>query len=164
MDLLLSLLLMPFALPLVLGFVSMCCCTASISCSGCSSGTAGTKFQLDITGVTNRSCTNCSSVFNTTIIFDRVGGCSKDTTYSCDSGGGNETIRIWEILRSLSPNITERRFQVLAGFSAPQEDGVDLTGDPADCSVMTSHFPTTGPNLTSCNWTAAQVDITPLYT
>jgi hypothetical protein len=164
MDLLLSLLLMPFALPLALGFVSMCCCTASINCSGCTSGTSGTKFQLDITGVTNRSCTLCSSVFNTTIIFNRVGGCSKDTNYICDGASGNETIRMVEQIRAFGPNITERRFIVLAGFSAPQEDGVDLTGDPADCSVSTTHFPTTGPNLTSCNWTAAQIDVTPLYT
>ena len=88
MDLLLSLLLIPFAVPLALGFVSMCCCAGG--CTRCTSSPA--TFQADITGVTDSgTCTNCTWA-NATWIIDYDGESSfcdwrDDTgTQNCNCG------------------------------------------------------------------------------
>ena len=46
MDWLASLLLIPFAVPMALGFVTMCCCTSKTPCSCCQTGTQRDTLEI----------------------------------------------------------------------------------------------------------------------
>ena len=71
MDLLLSLLLIPFAVPLALGFVTMCCCGAT--CDKCS-GTPPAQYQIVFATITNSSCTDCGECNGTWTVDGPIGG------------------------------------------------------------------------------------------
>jgi hypothetical protein len=77
MDLLLSLLLIPFAMPLALGFVNMCCCVSGIVCGSCPDN-ALANVQCTFSGVANASCSGCTNINQTyTLPFlsGGAGGC-----------------------------------------------------------------------------------------
>ena len=68
MDLLLSLLLIPFAVPLALGFVTMCCCAG-----GCTTYCSGStdSMQVTVSNVVNGTCTGCA-FYNSTFTLTRA--------------------------------------------------------------------------------------------
>lgn len=78
MDFLLTLLLLPFAVPLALGFVTMCCC-GTPSSSGCTivcnAGTKPVNITVVMTGIVNKDCANCAT-FNQTWIVVQGSACS----------------------------------------------------------------------------------------
>lgn len=67
MEWLAALLLIPFAVPTVLGFVNMCCCGAE--CSVCNPTTVPAQYQLDLSGAIDTSgCSNCSTMDGTYVV------------------------------------------------------------------------------------------------
>lgn len=95
MDFLLTLLLLPFALPMVLGFVSMCCCGGTGDCTACDPQTITTSLQVTVSGVVDGGgCTGCSAADGVWILANNAScGCS-GTSHGCrwcvwDSSAGN---------------------------------------------------------------------------
>lgn len=80
MEWLAALLLIPFAVPTVLGFVTMCCCEAVADCGGCTAGTVPDQVQITWTGIADNGglCSGDCANLNMTHTLDLTG-----TTVSC---------------------------------------------------------------------------------
>jgi hypothetical protein len=156
MDILLTLLLLPFVVPMALGFVTMCCCTAGGVCTGCCSAQNATV-TIIVSGITNGSCLTCND-YNITWIVPWgsnkcVGGGVQDK--SCASGGFNDT---WSIGLSNcgGPSVSLIVQLDINGSSAVatwQQTG--LGAPPIDCSTGSLTPPLTSSGNGSCTMGSA---------
>jgi hypothetical protein len=109
MDFLLSLLLIPFALPLALGFVSMCCCStqATVECTHCNGDLGPEEFIVELSGFggSGDCCAEVDGTYTAAFTGIQLGscrwfygatfaGCAKDWTITILISGSTLTLTV----------------------------------------------------------------------
>jgi hypothetical protein len=135
----LAIALCPAAGLFVVGFLfpSCTCCTTTLTCNNCNTGTAPVQMQLTITGITNGSCSDCTSLNATWVADGTVSSniCIWDVSINNCVSGSDELclIRLNSNFTAYAPTWTIGLLWCNPGlnFSAVWQDAV--TSNPDDC-------------------------------